>query len=179
MTISDYMRAVRSRVGNLQLEIPSVAILCFDEDDRLVLVRHAEDGRWTTPGGAVEPEEVPADAALREMWEETGLHVELLRVLGVYGGPEFTTTYRNGDAVSFMTSVFLARRIGGELRPDGHETLEVRRFARREVAELPLQPWAPRVVLRAFDEREREAAWFDPPSWRPPERPGRRQGPTG
>ena len=166
MPMSDYMRAVRSKVGTLQLEIPSVAILCFDDRDRLVLVRHSEGDLWTTPGGAVEPEEVPADAAVREMWEETGLYVELLRVIGVYGGPEFTTTYGNGDAVAFMTNVFLARRISGELRPDGQETLEVASFAKPEIAALPMQPWAPPVVLRAFDERQR--TWFGPPTWHPP-----------
>ncbi len=166
MPMSDYMRAVRSKVGTLQLEIPSVAILCFDDRDRLVLVRHSEGGLWTTPGGAVEPEEVPADAAVREMWEETGLYVELLRVIGIYGGPEFTTTYGNGDAVAFMTNVFLARRISGELRPDEDETLEVASFAKGEIADLPMQSWAPPVVLRAFDQRQR--TWFDPPTWRPP-----------
>lgn len=34
---------------------------------------------WVLPGGAIEPEEVPADAALREAWEETALHVRLER----------------------------------------------------------------------------------------------------
>lgn len=167
MPMSDYMRTLRSGVGSLMVEIPSVCVLSFDEQDRVVLVRHAEVDLWTTPGGAVEPREVPADTAVREMWEETGLHVELLRVLGVYGGSEFTTTYRNGDAVSFMMAVFLARRIGGTPRPDGVETLEVASFTRAEIADLPMQAWAPRVVYDAFDARDR--AIFDPPRWRPPE----------
>lgn len=178
MTISDYMRSLRERVGNRLLEIPSVCVLCFDDEDRVVLVRHAETGNWTTPGGAVEPFEVPADAALREMWEETGLHVELLRVIGVYGGPEFTTTYRNGDAVSFLVIVFLARQTGGAPRPDGRETLEVARFSRDELARLPMAPWARRTLLEAWETRESlslmpgdaplRGVRFDPPTWRPP-----------
>lgn len=174
MPMSDYMRTLRSKLGSQLLEIPSVSVLSFDERERVVLVRHAEFDLWTTPGGAVEPQEVPADAAVREMWEETGLHVELLRVIGVYGGPEFTTRYRNGDAVSFMMTVFLARRIGGALRPDGEETLEVRSFAKTEIADLAMQAWAPRVVLQAFAEHERggdpprSGPYFDPPSWAPP-----------
>jgi ADP-ribose pyrophosphatase YjhB (NUDIX family) len=170
MPMSDYMRSIRSKVGTQLLEIPSVSVLAFDEQDRVTLVRHAEVDLWTTPGGAVEPEEVPADAAVREMWEETGLHVELLRVLGIYGGPEFTTSYRNGDAVSFMMTVFLARRIDGTPRPDGEETLDVRSFARDEIAGLDMQPWAPRVVLQAFEDRERgdeTPPYFDPPGWAP------------
>lgn len=167
MPMSEYMRKLRAGVGDLLVEIPSACVLCFDERGRVVLVRHSEVDVWTTPGGGIEPQERPADAAVREMWEETGLHVELTRILGVYGGPEFTTRYRNGDTVSFVMTVFLAHRIGGTLRPDGVETLEVAAFSRDEIASLPMQPWAPRVVYDAFDRRA--GVHFDPPSWRPPE----------
>jgi len=169
MPMSDYMRDVRAAVGNTLLEIPSVSILHFDERDerdRVVLVKHSEVGVWTTPGGAVEPKELPADAAVREMWEETGLHVALTRVIGVYGGPEFTTTYRNGDAVSFLMVVFEADRIGGTLRPDGDETLDVAYFARDELGGIEMQPWVPRVLANAFESRAR--VHFDPARWRPP-----------
>jgi ADP-ribose pyrophosphatase YjhB (NUDIX family) len=166
MPMSDYMRDLRARVGSRLLQIPSVTVLCFDARERVVLVRHANDGAWTTPGGAVEPRERPADAALREMWEETGLAVELERVIGVYGGPEFTTSYGNGDRVSFTMTVFEARETGGRLRPDGEETLEAGRFAASEIAGLELQPWAPRVLRNAFAERRR--AYFDPPTWAAP-----------
>lgn len=166
MPMSDYMRALRERVGHRLLQIPSVTVLCFDSQERVVLVRHADAGAWTTPGGAVEPQERPADAARREMWEETGLEVEITSVIGVYGGPEFTTSYQNGDLVSFTMIVFEGRETGGSLRPDGDETLEVRRFRAEEIPGLQLQPWAPRVILNAFEERGK--AYFDPSTWSNP-----------
>ena len=169
MPMSEYMRSLRARLGSRLLEIPSVSVLVFDDRDRVLLVDHAEAKAWTTPGGAVEPEEVLADAAVREAWEETGLHVELLRVLAVYAGPEFTTTYSNGDVVSFVMTVFEGRSLGGSLRPDGEETLDVAYFAREELADVPLQPWVRRVVENALDDRH--ATHFDPPSWRPPADP--------
>jgi len=165
--MSDYMRGLRARIGSELLEIPSVSVLVFDPDERVLLVRHAEDGLWTTPGGAVEPLEVPADAARREAWEETGLHVHLERVIGVYGGPAFTTTYANGDAVSFCMICFRARALAGAPRPDGVETLEVRWFARHEVDALPCPPWVAPVLADAY-AGGREAA-FAPPRWTPPE----------
>ncbi len=59
-------------------------------DDRVLMVRHAEPMRsyWTLPGGAVEAGETPAEAAAREVWEETGLRTTAVRLL-------FETTYGN------------------------------------------------------------------------------------
>ncbi len=165
MPMSEYMRSVRERVGQMLLEVPSVAVLTFDSRDRVLLVRHADLDVWTTPGGAVEPEEVPADAAVRETWEETGLHVEPTRVLGVYGGPEFVVTYSNGDAVSFLTTVFEGRRLAGELRPDGVETLDLAYFAQADLAGLELQRWTRMVLADAFGDRSRTR--FAAPTWRP------------
>lgn len=165
MPMSEYMRELRARVGSRLLEVPSVSVLCFDERGRVLLVNHADARAWTTPGGAVEPEEVPSDAAVREMWEETGLHVELVRVIGIYGGPEFSTSYRNGDRVSFVMIVFEGRRLAGTPRPDGLETLEVGWFARDEIAGLQTQPWVPAVLEQAFEATP--ATRFAGPTWRP------------
>jgi 8-oxo-dGTP pyrophosphatase MutT (NUDIX family) len=99
------------------------------------------------------------------MWEETGLDVDLLRVIGIYGGPEFTTTYKNGDRVGFAMIVFEAKIRGGELRPDGKETLDVRWFSRSELEELPVQPWVPQVLANAYSDREQ--VHFEHSRWRP------------
>ena len=173
--MSDYMREIRERVGSRLIEIPAVAVLVFDESGRALLVEHGDVHRWTNPGGEVEPLESPSDAAVREVWEETGLHVELLRVLGVYGGPEFTTTYSNGDAISFLLVLFEGRRISGTPRPDGDETLAVRWVDRAGLETLPTSPWVERVLREAFDHRTRPGevlpAAFPPPTWSPPRDP--------
>jgi len=47
-------------------------------EGRILLHHHAKLQRWLPPGGHVELDELPDDAAVREVLEETGVHVELL-----------------------------------------------------------------------------------------------------
>ncbi|MGH6944579.1 MAG: NUDIX domain-containing protein [Geminicoccaceae bacterium] len=163
--MSEYLRRVRARVGNDLLVLPAVAALVLDADRRLLLVRDADSGLWACPGGAVDPDESPADAAVREMWEETGLLVELPCLLGVYGGPDFRLTYPNGDVVSYCVITFAAKIVGGSMRPDGLEIVELGWFSETEAARLDMGPWT-RIMARdalACPDQVR----FSPPTWRP------------
>lgn len=165
MGMSDYMASLRARVGNDLLEVPAVTLILRDDDGRILLVKHADEGTWTTPGGAIEPLETPADAAVREMWEETGLHVELVRLAGVFGGEDFVTRYSNGDRTSYAMMVFEVRVLSGEPRPDGEETLDVRFFAPEELADQNVPVWLPEVVRAVTSDPPRS---FRPTSWSPP-----------
>ena len=138
MGISPYIRRLRERVGHDLVLLPSVAVLPWDEDGRLLLVREAQTGLWQTIGGAVEPNESPAQAAVREADEEAGVVVELTGIRGVVGGPQFRMTYPNGDLVSYVPTIFDARVIGGDPRPDGEETIEVAWFTTGQLADVAL-----------------------------------------
>ena len=54
--MSDHIRRLRALVGNELLVLPAVAVLARDERDRVLLVRHADTGRWGTVGGGVDPD---------------------------------------------------------------------------------------------------------------------------
>lgn len=144
--ISDYLRALRAKVGHDLVLVPSVTGLVFDAQGRLLLVRHSNGGVWVAPGGAVDPDERPADAVVREVFEETGLRVEAVALRGVFGGPEFRVRYENGDEAGYVMAVYECRMLAGELRPDGEETLEARWIAPDELPDLTLPEWA-KVVL--------------------------------
>lgn len=163
--ISTYLSDLRASIGHGLLLLPSVTALIFDDRRRILLLRHSEGGVWVAPGGSVEPHERPADALVREVWEETGLDVEPVRVAGVYGGPEFEVRYRNGDRVSYFTVAFECRVLGGTARADGVETLEAGYFSREEALELPLPDWARVVLPDAFATNDR--ARYQPPLHRP------------
>lgn len=169
MPMSEYMRHLRSMVGTTVLEVPTVSVVAYDEADRVVLVRHVEGGDWTTPGGMIEPYEIPANAAVREAFEETGLFVELTALIGVFGGPLCTSTYANGDSLSWISTVFAARPIGGTLRPDGEETLDVRWFSRDDVRQVRCKPHVALFLDAAWSADRR--GHFQKATWRPPAQP--------
>jgi ADP-ribose pyrophosphatase YjhB (NUDIX family) len=165
MPMSEYMRGLREKIGTTVVEIPTVSVLIFDERQRVLLVRHAEGNEWTTPGGMVEPYEIPADAAVRETWEETGLLVSPTHIIGVFGGEICSGAYSNGDRISWISTVFAAMRLRGTPRPDGDETLEVRYFDRSELAAVRCKAHALLFLDIAYGAPK--TAYFQPPTWQP------------
>ena len=151
--ISSYIAQVREKIGSAFLLLPSVTILVFDRKKRVLLVRHHENKVWVAPGGMVEPDEAPDDAARREMQEETGCDVRLVQVFGSYGGPEFRITYQNGDQVGYVMTVYEAEITGGELKPDGQEILEIQFFSYEETKALDTGKWLPTVLKDVFENK--------------------------
>lgn len=88
--------------------------------------------------------EMPADAAVRELHEETGLEVALTAMLGVFEGtPAQRVVY---DVVDFVMTVFGARVVGGGLRPDGDEIYRLKWLPPAHVRPLRVAPWMIDVV---------------------------------
>ena len=126
VAISPYIKWLRDLVGHELLVLPSAAVVPRDADGRVLLVRLSDSGQWAVVGGAVEPDESPEDAAVREAQEEAGVTVRLGAILAVLGGPEYRVTYPNGDQTSYVSTVYDASVIAGSPTPDGDETLEAR-----------------------------------------------------
>ena len=165
MPLSDHLRELRKKVGHDLLVLPSSAVAIPDEQGRVLAGLHSDKKIWVLPGGLIEPGETPADGAVRETWEETGLLVELTSILGVYGGKELMVDYVNGDRASYVGTIFRGVIIGGTLRPDAEEILEVRYFSRAELIETPHARWMDIALDAIFSDRG--PADFQRPTWKP------------
>lgn len=166
MAISSHVKRLRDALGTELIVLPSAAGIVFDDRGRILLVRHVESGMWAAPGGAVDPAESPADAVVREVWEETGLVTHPLRILGVYGGPGCIVNYANGDRTSYVITVFECEVLGGTLRADSDETDDAAFVAADDLASYPTSRWVGRLLPNFYDRTH--GSHFDPPTWTPP-----------
>lgn len=123
MGTPDFILTLRERIGHDPLWLSGCSTVVLD-GDRVLLVRRADDGHWTTIDGIVEPGEHPADTAVREAREEAGVEIEITRHAWLVALEP--VTYRNGDRCQFLDHGFVARVVSGEPHPVDGETTEAR-----------------------------------------------------
>ncbi|RDW14940.1 NUDIX domain-containing protein, partial [Oceanobacillus chungangensis] len=106
MPISDYYKKIRRKIGTDLIFMPSVAAIIRNDDNDILFQKPHDGEYWSLPAGAIEPGEAPAQALIREVWEETGLRVKPNKLLEIFGGESFRFTYPNGDQVEYSVFVF-------------------------------------------------------------------------
>lgn len=87
----------------------------FNEEGKVLLTRRRDNGQWCLPSGGMDAGESPSETALREVFEETGLHVRVKRLVGVYSDPNQLVMYQDGNKVQILAIHFEAEIIGGTL----------------------------------------------------------------
>lgn len=104
----------------MQTRIAAYALIISDDKLLLSHWRRGQMHGWTLPGGGIDPGEDPADACVREVFEETGYHARVGRVLGVDSRILVREDPRPGEAAELHTIriVYDAEITGGELRPE-------------------------------------------------------------
>lgn len=109
-------------------------------DGKVLLHRHRKLGMWLPPGGHIERNELPDDAAVREVFEETGIRVELV-----------------GDKRDDVADPVQLHRPAGVQLEDigpGHQHMDLIYFAR---------PAGPTDIRREFSEDR--VGWYGPEDW--------------
>ena len=100
------------RQGKIRLGC-SAAII--NNEGRILLTRRLDNGQWCLPSGGMDAGESPIEACIREVFEETGLHVRVTRLVGVYSDPNQLVIYADGTKVQIVALHFEAEITGGTL----------------------------------------------------------------
>lgn len=136
MPTPEFILTLREKIGHDPLWLPGVkAVVLRAEDSEVLLVRRADNGRWTVPAGILEPGEEPADTAVREVQEETGVDAVPRRLAGV--GTTAEAVYPNGDRARYLDVVMVLDAVGGQARVNDDENLEVGWYRVDAMPELP------------------------------------------
>ncbi len=111
--------------------------IIFDDQSRVLLSHRRDLDVWNLPGGGVESGEIPTEAVIREVKEETNLEVVVEKLVGVYG---------KADKKDELVFSFVCRIVDGELS-NTDEASENQYF---DVDKLPLNT-SPKQVERIRD----------------------------
>lgn len=141
MATPKFILELREKIGHDLLWLTGITGVVLNEGVEVLLVRRADDGRWSLVAGILEPGEQPAVGLAREIQEETAVVVEVERLVSMQSLPP--AGYPNGDQVQFLDLCFRCRHLHGEPRVNDDESLEVR--------------WFPLSDLPALSPREHEA----------------------
>jgi len=106
--------------------MPGLAVnVAVIHENKILLTQREDFETWILPSGGVEDDESIAQAAIRETKEETGLDVEITKLVGIYS--------RLGNMSPVHAVLFTARPIGGEIKCQEGETIAVEWFSFDEI----------------------------------------------
>ena len=138
--VEEWLKIVGDGVAGYVTPKVAVGAVVGDEDGRLLLVQRADSGVWLYPTGWADVGYSAAEVAVKEVYEETGIECEPVRLIAVLDGLRlgFTT-------IPLYSLVFHCRKLGGELKGHVLETRNVGWFAEHEMPQ-PLagyERWGP------------------------------------
>ncbi|MEK4668761.1 NUDIX hydrolase [Niallia sp. FSL R7-0271] len=125
----EYIKELRQKVGKMPLILVGAVVIMEDADKRVLLQERTHPHKvWGLPGGLMELAESTEETAKREVWEETGLQVEELKLLNIYSGKEYFTVAANGDPFYSVTAAYYTRKYSGQMKVNKEEAFQLQFF---------------------------------------------------
>jgi ADP-ribose pyrophosphatase YjhB (NUDIX family) len=119
------------------------------KDDKILLVKEREDGRWTLPGGWVDVGESPSDAVVREVYEESGYQTNVVKLLAVYDRNH--PRHEHPPLRHHVYKLFFQCELLSGSPTESYETSDVDFFAIPDLPELSLTRVVPSQIIRLFE----------------------------
>ncbi|MFD6394524.1 NUDIX hydrolase [Nocardia sp. NPDC055029] len=117
--------------------VPAASVVVVDDRGHILLQRRVDNGMWALPGGKMELGESLAGCGIRETWEETGIDVEIVGIVGTYTDPGHVFAYDDGEVRQEFSICLLGKPTGGDLR-SSDESHEVAWFTPDDTDTLPM-----------------------------------------
>ena len=162
--VGEWMDSIGEGVPGYVTPKTAVGAIVGNDDGEILLVQRKDSGIWLYPTGWADVGYSPAEVAVKEVSEETGIDCEPLRLLGVVDGQRM-----GFSRFGMYMLLFHCRATGGELTPHPLETADVGWFANDALPEATAGAswWGP-MAFEAIDGVEAPAT-FDSvraPVWR-------------
>jgi len=130
------------------------AAAVFDKSkQKILLIRREDNTGWAVPGGYMESGESVTEGCEREVFEETGLHVKVQRLIGVYSNPNMLVEYPDGNRWQIVILYFLAETIGGELQA-GDDALDAGYFSLEEIEHMKVRALDRQRIADVFADQK-------------------------
>ena len=124
--MEDYIKKVRKIIGHEPMLLPHAIVVIFDNEGKVLIETRADDGYLDFPGGTIDIGEEVEAAAKRELFEETGIIADELKLFNIYSGEITKYQYFNEDIIYGIDIVYLCYKYHGELKAQPEEVSELR-----------------------------------------------------
>jgi 8-oxo-dGTP pyrophosphatase MutT (NUDIX family) len=142
--MTGYIKYLREYVGHSPLIQCGASVIIFSADKKVLMLHRTDNDCWCFPGGGVELGESVEETAKREVFEETGLTVDDLRLFEVFSGKDQYYKYPNGDEVYNIDIVFMTNNYRG-IANSNDESYGFRFFCIDELPDMISPPVVPVV----------------------------------
>ena len=134
--MNDFISLIRQSIGHQKLIHPGARIIVENDNNEFLIVQRSDNGKFGIPAGSLEENETIEECILREVYEETGIRVKTLDVIGISTNPELeTVTYSNGDVVQYFTIEFYSNNWEGTISVKDQDEIRNARFVTADLIE--------------------------------------------
>lgn len=123
----EYFKYLRQHVGHQPIILPGSVVIIINNKNE-ILLQEKHNGYWGLPGGLMNLGESFEEVAKREVFEESGLIVENLKLLNVYSGSQYYLKVSNGDELYSATAVYYTKDVSGKIKIDYSESKDIKYF---------------------------------------------------